>query len=243
MTNADQKPLGRKSYGSIPHLPSSRIGPGDHYCHIGQQVILTEKIRDRHDRIIVTEKLDGANVSIARHEGHIIALGRAGHLAQTSPYEHIQHFAVWVHENEDRFGELCDGERLCGEWVSMAHGTLYRSIDVPFVPFDLMVGEKRKPTDEMVDLALRCYLEPAHVISDGDPVSIEQAMSLLGDSGFYGAEDGPEGAVWRCESRGGFNFIAKFVRHDKQDGKYLPGIGATEPIWFWRPAKHRSVDE
>jgi len=60
------KPLGRKSYGSIPHLPDSRLGVGDHHCHEGQSVICTERRRDKHDRIIVTEKVDGSNVAIAK---------------------------------------------------------------------------------------------------------------------------------------------------------------------------------
>lgn len=30
------KPLGGKSYGSIPHLPGSRLGPGDHHDNGGK---------------------------------------------------------------------------------------------------------------------------------------------------------------------------------------------------------------
>jgi len=29
------KPLGKKSYGSIPHLFGSKLGEGDHHCHEG----------------------------------------------------------------------------------------------------------------------------------------------------------------------------------------------------------------
>ena len=47
------KPLGHKSYGHIPHLPGSRIGEGDHKCSDGQKRICCEKVRDKHDRIIV----------------------------------------------------------------------------------------------------------------------------------------------------------------------------------------------
>ncbi len=62
----DRKPLGQKSYGHIPHLPGSRIGPGDHKCEEKQMKIACEKIRNKHDRVIVQEKLDGSNVGIAR---------------------------------------------------------------------------------------------------------------------------------------------------------------------------------
>lgn len=229
------KPLGRKAYGSIPHLPNSRLGPGDHYIHPGQQTILTAKARDRHDRIIVTEKLDGSNVAVARIQGKIVALARSGYLAQSSPYEHLQHFAVWVRRNEDRFADLPDGQRLNGEWVSMAHGTIYEPTPPLFTPFDLMHGEARFPHDEMVEVARACGLEPAHVISDGPPLSIEAAMAAVASGGAYGAKDGVEGCVWRCERQGTFDFIAKFVRHDKQDGKYFAQITGQEPIWFWRP--------
>jgi len=42
MTDLPRKPLGIKSYGSIPHLPGSRIGIGDHKCHEGQERIATK---------------------------------------------------------------------------------------------------------------------------------------------------------------------------------------------------------
>lgn len=234
---AIDKPLGRKAYGSIPHLPKSRLGPGDHYIHPGQQTILTDKARDRHDRIIVTEKLDGSNVAVARHEGKLLAVARSGYLAQSSPYEHLQHFAVWLRQNEDRFADLPDGERLCGEWVTMAHGTMYAPMAVPFVPFDLMRGEQRLPHDEMVEVAAACGLVNAHVISDGPPMSIEGALASIATGGFHGAQDGVEGCVWRCERKGQFDFIAKYVRHDKQDGKYFAQITGNDPVWFWRPEK------
>lgn len=229
------KPLGRKAYGSIPHLPKSRLGPGDHFIHPGQQAILTEKVRDRHDRIIVTEKLDGSCVSVAKVGGNVLAIARSGYLAQTSPYEHLQHFAVWVRQNEVRFSHLADGERLCGEWVSMAHGTIYEPMRDPFVPFDLMAEDRRLPSDQMTDMADRAGLRTAHVISDGPPLSVPMAVSAIAKGGFHGAIDEVEGCVWRCERRGEFDFIAKFVRHGKEDGKYFEQFTGKPPIWFWRP--------
>lgn len=229
------KPLGRKAYGSIPHLPKSRLGPGDHFIHPGQQAILTEKVRDRHDRIIVTEKLDGSCVSIAKVDGQILAVARSGYLAQTSPYEHLQHFAVWARENAARFDHLTEGERLCGEWCSMAHGTIYEPMAVPFVPFDLMVGDKRMPVDQMHEAAEKAGLRPAHVIHDGGPLSVPLALAAISNGGFHGALDDVEGCVWRCERRGEFDFIAKFVRHEKQDGKYFEQFTGKPPIYFWRP--------
>src|ERR1700681_524391 len=118
------KPLGRKNYGSIPHLPNSRIGPGDHHVHEGQAVICCEKTRDSRDVVIVTEKLDGSNVGIARIGDDIVALGRAGWTAQSSPYKQHQLFAAWVRWNESLFLEILHpGERFIGEWLAQAHST------------------------------------------------------------------------------------------------------------------------
>src|SRR5437870_13493008 len=54
-----RKPLGMKNYGHIAHLPGSRMGPGDHSCELGQARIATLKARDRHDHVIVRERLMG----------------------------------------------------------------------------------------------------------------------------------------------------------------------------------------
>lgn len=94
----------------------SRLGPGDHKITEGQTRILTEKTRDKHDLIIVQEKLDGSNVGIGKLEGVIIPLTRAGYRAETSPYLQHHLFASWIHQSHTRFNDfLEDGERLCGE--------------------------------------------------------------------------------------------------------------------------------
>jgi hypothetical protein len=86
------KPFPKKNYGSIGHLPGSRLGIGDHHIQEAQAKILTDKARDYKDLIIVQEKLDGANVGILRHEGQLIGLTRKGHRAIDSPMEQFQMF-------------------------------------------------------------------------------------------------------------------------------------------------------
>lgn len=55
---SNKKPLGIKNYGSIGHLPGSRMGPADHHCPEGQGTICTTLARDKFDKIIVQEKFD-----------------------------------------------------------------------------------------------------------------------------------------------------------------------------------------
>jgi RNA ligase len=233
------KPIGRKNYGSIGHLPCSRMGPADHACHEGQQRIATEKSRDRHDVIIVMEKVDGSNVGIARVGDEIHALGRAGYLAQSSKYEQHQLFAAWVRESEEFWRDMLQpGERLVGEWLAQAHSTLYTLPQGPFAAFDLMVGEKRRPFAELAKLCENFAVPMPKLLHLGGPLPVDRAMELHGP-GAHGCDE-PEGAVWRVERKGTFDFMAKWVRPDKIDGKYLPDVAASlsdAPVWNWRPAK------
>jgi len=244
--NVPRKPLGHKNYGSIPHLPGSRLGPGDHSCHPGQARIATEERRDKHDEIFVQEKLDGSNVGVARIDGQVYALGRAGYLAQTSPYEQHQLFASWVRENADRFmGVLQDGERLVGEWLAQAHGTRYDLPHEPLVVFDLMVEHERLPYEQFLDRT--ADFEVPLLLDRGYPCSVEDALLLLDEfKEYHGAIDPPEGIVWRVERdrlvdrHSGkrervVDFLVKWVRPDKVDGAYLPEISGKPPVWNWRP--------
>lgn len=222
------RPLGHRCYGSIPHLPGSRRGPADRGLNDGQTAILTEKKRDQFDRIIVEEKLDGSNCSVAKIGGRIVSMQRAGYLAASSPFEQHHFFAKWVNRHVERFYHLLsEGERLVGEWLIQAHGTAYCLPHEPFVPFDIMAGSKRVLRDEFRE---RCreFVLPK-LISDGPPISIEQVLSELEPSG-HGAET-VEGAVWRVERKGKVDFLGKYVRPEKVDGALLPEITGREPVW------------
>jgi hypothetical protein len=237
--NHPSKPLGIKSYGSIGHLPGSRRGPGDHGVNDGQARICCEKTRDRHDRVIVTEKLDGSNVGVARIGYEIVPLVRAGYVATTSPFEQHHLFAAWVRARVILFqAVLLDGERLCGEWLALAHGTRYdlagRS---PFALFDLMRVQERAPWDELMsrlDAVTPEEIGIAPMLSDGPPITLKVANRLLGERGHYGAQDPAEGFVYRVERKGAFDFMAKWVYPGKQDGRLLADIGGGEPVWNWQ---------
>jgi len=231
-----RKPLGHKNYGHIPHLPGSRMGAGDHKCHAGQEKIACRKVRDKYDRIIVQEKLDGSNVGIARIDDILYPLTRSGYIANTSPFKMHHSFNDWVFTNMDRFmAVLKNGERLCGEWLLVAHGTYYELPHEPFVAFDIMTDKHNRMTFDEFRNRINNYFVIPHVISDNGPISIEKAMKLLGKYGFHGATESVEGAVWRVERsilkdkqlgniagrKQQVDFLVKYVRPDKEDGKYL----------------------
>ena len=229
-----EKPMGRKAYGHIPHLSDSRMGPGDHACHEGQSRICQVKARDRHDRIIVQEKVDGSCCAVFRaSNGALLPLGRAGYLAWTSPYEQHRMFAQWVADNESCFGFLREGARVVGEWLAQAHGTRYDLPHGPFVAFDIMNEATREPFDCFM-ASIDGALPTPRLIHDGGPFSVASCQPFLKTSG-HGAIDPVEGAVWRVERRGKVDFLAKWVRSDKVDGSYLEAVSGKEAVWNWRP--------
>jgi hypothetical protein len=236
---SEGKPLGRKSYGSIGHLPGSRMGSGDHSCPEGYHRICCEKVRDKFDRVYVQEKLDGSCVSVALLDGVILPLGRAGWPAESSPYLQHRHFANWVRCNEDRFRSvLRDGERIVGEWLAQAHGTIYELQHEPFVAFDIMRDSVRLPLESFNERISGRFVVPALIATE--PTSIDSAMDALLEFGFHGAQDLVEGVVWRVErhvtgKEKRVDFLAKYVRPDKVDGFYLPEISGGEAVWNWSP--------
>jgi hypothetical protein len=228
------KPLGGKGYGSTPHLVGSRVGPSDSHVDPKLAKIMTEKVRNRHDRIIVTEKLDGSCLTAANVGGRILPINRAGYLVSDSPRPMQHVFGRYVEDREALFASiLSDGERIAGEWMLLAHGTRYRIVDPAdlFVAFSIIGPRGRIPYDEFASRVDAAGIRRAHVISDGPAMSQAQAVTALGATGFHDALEQPEGAVWVLETRGEFNCIAKHVIPEKIDGKYLSGIAEGPEIW------------
>lgn len=243
------KPLGRKSYRGIPHLIGSNTGSGDHTVPENQHNVATLKTRDEYDHVIVQEKLDGSNVGVAKIDYKCVPITRAGYLAISSPYYMHKLFAEWVYSNYDRFdGLLQEKERVCGEWLALAHGTIYKLHHEPFVPFDLMIDATRVVYDVFKSRVDEFGFTTPHVIHYGGALSISDAMSALNIYGFHGATEQVEGAVWRVERDVLTNkhnhksprvrkvdFLCKYVIPTKEPGKYLPERTGDESIWLWKP--------
>lgn len=213
-----------RNYGSIPHLSISKLAQqADKKIEIGQEKILTEKVRDYKDLIIVTEKIDGSNVGVIKTRKGIIPITRSGYACEDSPYYQHHLFARWMMDNIILFHWLPLNWRIAGEWCIMAHGTKYDiSCFSPFVAFDIINDENRRiPYIMFLNICYKHGVPIVPVLHIGQPVKIK-IMSVLQGRGHYGdPEEGPEGFVYRCERDGHVDFLAKYVRADKEDGKYL----------------------
>ncbi len=215
-----------KNYGSIPHLSTSKMyQQADKKAELGQEKILTKKARDWKDLIIVAEKIDGSNIGVIKKDGRLVALTRVGYDANTSPWENHKLFYKFIYKNESMFSWLLEGWRIVGEWCLQAHGTLYDiSNESPFVAFDIISPEnKRMLYIDFVKVCSKFSIPMVPLLHIGQPISIGDAIALMG-KGHYGKPDRPEGVVYRVERGGKVEFLAKWVRTDKEDGKYLKSL-------------------
>ena len=244
------KPLGHKAYGSIAHLPDSRMSRGDKGLNEGQVRILLAQPR-KGDVIYVTEKMDGANTAVVKLDGQIMPLVRTGYDARTNDQEQFKMFAAYVEKHEAVFDALLgEGERVCGEWLAMAHGIRYVDVRTPFVAFDLMKGQRRVPYatfyERLKGHTAVVYPAPLVAAWPGDdcehdgyfPLRLpmpHQPTELLWfvRDGAFGAIGGVEGLVYRVERNGQFDFAGKFVRSDFEPGAYFPEMTGEEPLWNW----------
>ncbi|MGH1543310.1 MAG: RNA ligase family protein [Arenicella sp.] len=241
--NRKTRVLATKAYYSIPHLPGSRTGEADRTIDNSKANMLTQKSVTHDDVVTIQEKLDGSCVCAYRRGDDILALGRDGDLASESPNESRQLWSDWVDVHQARFLALLnDGERVCGEWLAMAHGTRYELQHEPFVAFDLFDNDNKAIS--CAELKSRCEVQSftnPHIIYTGGPCQIDDALRLL-DKGYHGSLDLPEGLVWRLERNGRLLFKAKYVRKDKIDGSFLTEITGEKELWNWFP-KERNQEE
>lgn len=226
------KPLNAKAYGSIPHLRGSRLGAGEHTITDGQSRICCEQCR-RGDVITVQEKLDGSCCAVANVDGALYPLTRAGNLAWESSYQQHRLFALWASVNQDRFDFLKPGERLIGEWLAQAHGTLYDLKRVePFVVFDIMTGIDRLPYAKFEQQVVGRFRIPSLLFRAPEACSIERALELLD---CVAGDYNPEGVVWRVEHYRRVDYLCKFVRHNFIPGRYLPCYSGEPIVWNMSP--------
>lgn len=236
------KPLGHKAYGSIPHLPGSKRGPGDHGMPENQAAILLGKRKvGKCWKIVVQEKLDGSCMSVAKIHGQVVALGRAGYLASSSPYRHCRLFAEWVEARLERFDKLLlEGERVVGEWLLLAHSIRYwivNSSDL-FVAFDIMRGHDRVHPSEVVERCALAGIRAINPIYYGEPTdSAPQHMhTWLCNRPTFASDQFPEGLIYRGLHHGKVVMLAKWVRSDFEAGRYLSRDGVDifnfPPEWI-----------
>jgi len=98
-----------------------------------------------------------------------------------------------------------------------------------------MRGHERATYDERTERLAGAFTLPFLLCFNREPMPIEWVKKNLEPSR-HGALDPVEGAIWRVERDGKVETLAKWVRPDKIDGKYLPEVSGAGPVWNSYPA-------
>ena len=228
------KKVVNKAYDSIGHLSKSRLGEADSHIDAKTEALLTEKLPPIDCLLYIEEKMDGSNCAVIRKNGEIIPISRSGYRCIDSNFEQHRRFHAYVMKRKEQFEKLLPDEddRVVGEWLAMAHGTIYPHITEPYQVFELLKGGKRIGYEEKLALFDQCGFTPVPLLCMSNiAIPIDEALHMA-------IERNPlaEGVVYRLErydkkmNKWVPHLIAKVVRMDKEDGTYLD---EENPIWLW----------
>ena len=155
----------------------------------------TKGVLNKGDRIVVQEKLDGANASIVKIDGEVKCFSRNHELSEEKTLDGFYEFA-----NSLDLEELNDGFVLFGEWLTK-HKVIYpEEIRKTFWLYDIYDKEKNEYMSFDTVRAIGIYfgLNVVPVLFEGEYESFEQLESFVGETkvgGTVGGKTQGEGIV------------------------------------------------
>lgn len=232
-------------YPRTPHLTGSRLQPGDEDL----SVISFDYLKGQ--RLVVEEKLDGANSAISfGNEGQLLLQSR-GHFLDGGPREkHFGLLKAWAGCHQAALRNAL-GNRfvMYGEWLYARHTIFYDQLPHYFFEFDLFDKESELflATGERKELLQGLPVFSVPVLFSGALRSGRQLRSLVGQSAF-------QSAGWRerlraaCAAKGldAERALRETDPSDLMEGLYIKvedGGRVTERFKFVRGGFSQAVDD
>lgn len=169
-------------YPRTPHIEGSRLQPGD----FDLSQIPFETIRGK--RIVVEEKVDGANTAISFSENGDLLLQSRGHYLEGGNRErHYNLFKQWANVHMECFSDVL-GTRyiMYGEWLYAKHTVYYDALPHYFLEFDILDRQTGKflSTEERRRLIKDLPICSVPVLRIGAFDSKEELLQLIGKSNY-----------------------------------------------------------
>lgn len=126
-----------RKYEKTYRIPISQLDvPGKHILSKKEVKALLQ------GKVVVEEKMDGANVGIIRHKDRF-ALQKRGSLVAESEHEQFSFFNNWANvRNYDKIMSVPSGHIIYGELMYAVHTIYYDSLPDYFLVFDIWNGKK-----------------------------------------------------------------------------------------------------
>ena len=232
-------------YPRTPHLTGSRLQPGDEDL----RVVSLEHLEGV--RLVVEEKLDGANSAISFGEDGRLLLQSRGHFLDGGPREsHFGLLKAWAGSVQGRLREAL-GSRyvMYGEWLYAKHTIFYDALPHYFFEFDVL----DKLAGEFLSTAARRELLKdvpvlsAPVLYTGPTPNAERLAALVKSSAFQ-SKRWRESLTEVCEARGldAGRALRETDAAGLMEGLYIKveeGGRVTERFKFVRPSFTQAVDD
>src|SRR5262249_43025756 len=175
-------------YPRTHHLEGSRLQPGDEDSRSVPFAVLAGR------RLVIEEKLDGANAGISFDAAGRLWLQSRGHfLTGGSREKHFDLFKRWASTHTDALRAVL-GRRfvLYGEWLYAKHTVFYDRLPHYFLEFDVLDTDTGVflATDERRALLSSTPIVSVPVLRAGPARVLSEVTSLIGPSLF-------KSATWR----------------------------------------------
>lgn len=165
-------------------------------------------------KIVIEEKVDGANLGISFDDGGNIVLQNRGEFLKY-PFEgQWRKLGDWVEKRQDLlFDVLLDRYILFGEWCYAKHSVFYNKLPDYFIGFDLYDKVKKKffSVDRRNEMMEKLGVFIIHPVAIGR-FHLEELPLFFSES-YYG-NNLCEGIYIRWDENGWLKKRAKLVRYD-----------------------------
>lgn len=180
------EPVTLKKYPRTPHLEGSRLQPGDE--DLSQ--IPFSCIRGK--RIVVEEKIDGANTAISFSEsGELLLQSRGHYLTGGYRERHYNLLKQWASVHKDiLYSVLSTRYILYGEWMYAKHTVYYNALPHYFLEFDIFDRQEQRFLDTRSRHAMlkNTPVVSVPVLAEGTFTDKDTLTALLGHSNYISGD-------------------------------------------------------
>jgi hypothetical protein len=148
-------------------------------------------------KVIVTEKIDGANVGIIRHKDYF-KLQKRGSLVDASEHYQFNFLKAWSQLYYEKLMQIPEGMVLYGELMICKHTIFYDLLPDYFIAFALADRKKNAylHRDEMVELCDKIGLHYVPELYRGTGLKRDKLFNLIPNPSAYGSSSAEGIVVW-----------------------------------------------
>lgn len=185
-----------------------------------------------NDKIIIEEKIDGANTGIiGGKKDQIFRLQKRGSLVDVSEHPQFNRFKAWTNEHYEQLMNIRYPYIVYGEFMWATHHIYYDQLPDWFICFDVWDGEEYLNREDKEKYCEKLGINIVPLLYCGYIDSVEELIPYVYGKSEYSSDNDREGIViknYRKQMR------AKLVR-----GEFVKEINEDGTHWStkWDPRK------